>query len=97
MSNRITPALLRAKVKILNDLLGRSAQAYRTENGRNIATVDTFVLTSAYGGWSVAEIVSESGGERHAIGMYGHVPARECASHLDAAIWMAREFVIRTN
>ncbi len=91
MANRVTPTLLRARVATLNRLLGRPADAYKTVDGRNVAQVGVFVLTSAYGGWSVAEISSESGGERHAIGMYGHVPARECLSHLDGAVWIAQE------
>lgn len=90
-SNRITPTMLRAKVSTINRLLGQSDVAYRTVDGKNVAIVGTYVLSSAYGGWSVAVICNESGGERHALGMYGHVPARECAAHLDAAIWTIRE------
>lgn len=89
--NRITPTMLRAKVDTLNRMLGRNLQAYSHVDGRNVASVGTFVLTGAYGGWSVAEICNDAGGERHACGLYGHVPARDCATALDAALWAVRE------
>lgn len=97
MSTRITSTMLRARVAMLNRLLGLSDVAYQTIDGRNVASVGTYVLSGAYGGWSVACISNESGGERHALGMYGHAPARECLAHLNAAIWMAQELKERQS
>jgi hypothetical protein len=45
-------------------------------DGRNRANIGTFYVDGAYGGWSLSQLVNESGGARDVLSS-GHVPARE--------------------
>jgi len=46
------------------------------EDGKNRASVGTYYIDGAYGGWSLFQNVNESGGASDILSC-GHVPARE--------------------
>ena len=65
MTNRITVKLLKAKIDTLNDLLGFAREPYaRDADGKLGASIGTFVLDQANGGYRLSQIVSNGGAER---------------------------------
>ena len=76
---------LEGLVNRLNVLTGNSQKPWQTINGRNVASVGTYVLDGAYGGWKLAQIVNEGGGERNPISM-GYVSKKECYYAIHAYI-----------
>jgi hypothetical protein len=72
---RINRAMLRKKVELLNGALGREA-----------GKVGSYTLDIGYGGYRVARLINEQGGERD---ISDRGSARETANVLDAL----REFV----
>lgn len=65
MTNRITVKLLKAKIDTLNDLLGFPREAYARDAGGKLgASIGTFVLDQANGGYRLCQIVSNGGAER---------------------------------
>ena len=65
MTNRITVKHLRAKIDTLNDLIGFPREPYgRDEKGQLGASIGTFVLDQANGGYRLCQIVSNGGAER---------------------------------
>ena len=74
MGTRITRKDLDRAVEALNVRTGNAVEAWRRDD-RSRANVGTYVVRGAYGGWKIAQIVSESGGERDVT--TGYRPARE--------------------
>lgn len=76
MSNRITSKDLDVALSDLRIATGRTAQPYeRDDSGNFRANVGALVLSGAYGGWELHEIVNEAGGVR-VMSSGGYVPAR---------------------
>lgn len=68
---RTTVNTLRALVNSLNDYVGMPRNPWQTVNGANRSIEGCYVLDSAYGGYRLAQIVGDSGGERDITGRYG--------------------------
>lgn len=85
MTQRITEAMLEARIKYLNKLTNSPADPYTVVDGRARANVGNFHLSHAYGGVCVHRMVNESGGVNTPIN-YGHVTKRECYDALNAYI-----------
>jgi hypothetical protein len=56
----------------------------RTKDGKNVSTPGALVLDQCYGGFRIAEICNESGGEKDILCSY-RMTARECYYVLKAA------------
>jgi hypothetical protein len=77
MSQRITVKNLERLCEHLNKVTeNKTAPWVQGEDGRNRANIGTFYIDGAYGGWSLSQLVNESGGARNVLSI-GHVPARE--------------------
>ena len=85
MAQRITEAMLEARIKYLNKITNSPADPYTFADGRNRANVGNFHLSHAYGGVCVHRIANESGGVNTPI-IYGHVTKRECYNALNTYI-----------
>ena len=64
MTYRITQRHLEAVRDRINTLAGTPAVPYKRIDGRNVAQVGCYVLDGAYGGWKLAQIVNDMGGQR---------------------------------
>ncbi len=85
MTQRITQAHLKAKIATLNRMMGKPEQPYqdeRDQDGRLVPNVGTFMLSGAYGGYSVHRMC-QGGGAADVLSI-GHVKARELADLLSA-------------
>jgi hypothetical protein len=63
---RVNKAMLKRRVSLLNQILGRPDEPYQTERDENrnlVANVGTFYLDCAYGGYRLAKM-SQGGGAR---------------------------------
>lgn len=85
MTTRTTQKDLDCLVNHLNRITGNNPKAWQTVNGRNLANIGTYVLNGAYGGWKLAQITNEGGGERNPISM-GYVSKKECYYAIHAYI-----------
>lgn len=85
MSTRITRAHLDAKAATINSMRGAPAEPYRMVNGKPVANVGNYHISSAYGGYSLHKMCNESGGAAHVLTI-GHVSARELAGLMSAYI-----------
>lgn len=84
MTNRITAKHLLSKVAALNDLLGFTREPYsRDADGKLGASVGTFVLDQAYGGYRLCQIVSDGGAQRE---LTGRGTARETSEAISGVI-----------
>lgn len=83
MSTRITRAHLDAKAQTINSMRGAPSEPYRATNGKAIANVGNYHISSAYGGYSLHRMCNESGGVSDVFHI-GHVPARELADLMSA-------------
>lgn len=86
---RITKTILQARVDTINFLLYDSKETHidtMTKNGRYVPIEGRYMLSCAYGGYSVERLVGTRGGVSHACGVYGHFPARELELSLSGFI-----------
>lgn len=70
MAYRTTVKTLRTLVATLNDITGNPRDAYRN-NGERYVAVPGHFSNCAYGGYRLAQMVSETGGERNITPRYG--------------------------
>jgi hypothetical protein len=85
MSTRITRAFLDAKVATINSMTKSPAEPYRTVDGKAVANVGNYHISSAYGGYSLHRMCNESGGVSDVFSC-GHIPARQLAALMSAYI-----------
>ncbi len=71
MTHRTTRITLRELVNRLNDMVGAPRQAWRLTADGNRSIEGVYVLDCAYGGYRLAVIVGESGGERNITPRHG--------------------------
>jgi len=89
---RFTQKQLDFQVECLNAALNRPRKAWRKVGGRNVASVGRIVLDQCYGGYRVAELCTDGGGERDMFHGY-RMSARECYYCLKAAVEAVRAAV----
>jgi len=65
---RITQKHLESLVDRLNEIMGQNPQPYDMTKTENRANVGTYVLSGAYGGWQLARICNEHGGQDQPLG-----------------------------
>lgn len=66
---RITEHMLKSQIAYLNRQTGHKEQAWEKDAQGNLrANIGTYHLECAYGGYSLAQMVNESGGITHPIG-----------------------------
>ena len=65
MTNRITIKTLRSLVDRLNTMTGNPTTIWTRDETGNHAHVGAYILDCAYGGYLLAQIVSDGGGERN--------------------------------
>lgn len=70
MATRTTIKTLRYLVATLNTVTGHETEAYRQTPAGCRANIGTYVLDCAYGGYRLAQLVSETGGERNITPRY---------------------------
>ncbi len=85
MTYRTTMKELEGLVNRLNIMTGNNTSPWTRSGGRSIANVGTYVLDGAYGGYKLAQITNEGGGERNPISM-GYVSKKECYYAIHAYI-----------
>jgi hypothetical protein len=84
MPNRITRRDLDGLVRRLNITTGHPTEPYTKQpDGSYTPNAGAFLLSGAYGGWSLHQMAEEGTGERDVL-YSGHVPARELYSRIDA-------------
>ncbi len=85
--DRITIKHLRAQCEHLNRITNSPVKPYipRPDGKGCIAQVGCFIIDQAYGGYQLARIMNEGGGQTAPIGL-GFVPARECYNRISAYI-----------
>lgn len=71
MAQRITIKTLRILVDNLNDYVGMPRQSWTRVDGVYRSIPGCYILDCAYGGYRLAQIVGESGGERDITGRNG--------------------------
>ena len=77
MARRITSKNLENLCEHLNTVTGNNIVPWvQGDDGRNKASIGTYYIDGAYGGWSLSQLVNEGGGARDVLSS-GHVPARE--------------------
>lgn len=70
--NRTTVKTLRTLVKTLNEVTGNPTEAYRRDDDGVLRSNEgCYVLDCAYGGYRLAQMVNELGGERDITPRYG--------------------------
>jgi len=86
MTQRITKLMLKARVDYLNQITGNPLEPYvRNEDGKLVAQVGNYHLDGAYGGYSIEQMVNESGGVTTLFSL-GNVSKRELFDKLCAYI-----------
>lgn len=86
MSTRITQRDLEAATLRLNKLTKSPEQAYaKGPDGKFKANVGAYILDGAYGGWKLARIVSDGGGQTD-ISSGGFVSKRELYNQIHGMI-----------
>lgn len=83
MSTRITRSFLEAKAATINSMRGAPAEPYRTVDGKAVANIGNYHVSSAYGGYSLHRMATEGGGASDVFSV-GHVSARELAGLMSA-------------
>lgn len=84
MTNRITVKTLRTVCDNLNRMTGSPMVPYiRTKDGKLTAQIGCYLIDQAYGGYQLARIVNEGGGQTSPIGL-GFGAARECYDKMRA-------------
>ena len=81
---RITKKQLENKVEYLNEITGNEVEPWKRIDGKNIASVGTYYLDGAYGGYKLVKIVNTGGGVTSIT--HGYISKRELASLIDAYI-----------
>ena len=76
MTPRISSTQLRPLIDALNVKTGHPKQVWTSTPGGSHSIVGCYVLDGAYGGWKVAQIANEHGGQ-HEVG-HGYCTTREC-------------------
>jgi hypothetical protein len=66
--SQITIKHLESLVERLNTIAGENPQPYDTTKTKNRANVGTYLLDGAYGGWKLARICTDGGGQVDPIG-----------------------------
>lgn len=80
---RISRRDLDATVRLLNEITGNPTEPYRlTESGQWVPNPGAYLLSGAYGGWSLHQM-APGGGERDVLSS-GHIPARELYERMHA-------------
>lgn len=86
MTERIREANIRAVLSRIAKLTGtHDGSPWKREGNRLVAIVGTYLVDSAYGGWKLAQIVNESGGQRDVL-YSGYVSRRELYEQMHAYI-----------
>lgn len=77
MTNRVTKLDLYNMLSRINEKAGfsDSDKLWNQVNGQNVSTVGMYCLNGAYGGWQMARISNESGGQSTVT--HGFVSKRE--------------------
>lgn len=84
MSDRITINTLRAVCARLNRMTNSPAVPWvRDADGNLKAQVGRYLIDRAYGGYQLARIMNEQGGQTSPVGL-GFGPARECYDKMHA-------------
>lgn len=83
---RVTKKHLEAKIDTINKMLFNDGATHVLRDGKFIPLLGRYILSSAYGGYSVESYANEAGGVNHACGLFGHIPAREVGIALDGFI-----------
>jgi|TARA_R100000084_G_scaffold99642_1_gene54132 hypothetical protein len=65
---RISEKHLQSLVDRLNEIMGQNPKPYNTTKTENRANVGTYLLDAAYGGWQLAQICNENGGQDLPLG-----------------------------
>jgi len=78
---RITKAILKTRIKTLNEITGNSVEPIVNKKW----VVGSFCLDSAYGGFSLEKIANEAGAVTDMFHL-GHVPAKVLKASIDAFI-----------
>jgi hypothetical protein len=68
MNPPITVKHLESLIERLNTIAGEKPQPYDTTKTENRANVGTYFLDGAYGGWQLARIHNERGGQSQPLG-----------------------------
>lgn len=72
MTQRTTIKTLRTLVETLNNVTGHPTTARVKDDARGFRSIEgCYVLDCAYGGYRLAQIVGETGGERNITPRYG--------------------------
>ncbi len=85
MTQRITTSFLNAQIRRLNSMAGAPNEPYqpeRDDQGRLIPNAGTYLLSSAYGGYSLRRM-AQGGGESDVFNV-GHVSARQLSELMAA-------------
>ena len=64
---RISIKQLENVVNHLNRITGHNEKPYTRVNDRLVASVGTYILDGAYGGWKLCQMANESGGQRDVL------------------------------
>ena len=83
--DRITISHLEGSIKRLNALTDSPETPYKTIKDEYVAQIGCFILDAAYGGWKLARIVNESGGQTD-ISSGGFVSKRELYNQIHSLI-----------
>lgn len=81
--NRITKKHLQAQVDRINKLTGSPLTRWSDDGKMNVGH---FYISGAYGGYNLARIVNEGGGESCPL-YTGHIPARELSGLMYAYLY----------
>jgi hypothetical protein len=83
-TNRITIKTLRAVCANLNRMTGSPLEPYvRSADGKLTAQIGCYIIDQAYGGYQLARIMNDGGGQTAPVGL-GFGPARECYDKIRA-------------
>lgn len=81
--NRITEKHLQAAVDIINRVTGNALSPYTKIGGKFTANIGNYHLDGAYGGYSLEQMVSESGAVSDVF-RCGHVSKRDLYNRMQA-------------
>ena len=87
MAQRVTVKQLEVMVARLNRKHGYAIEGYsRDANGKFAVNIGCYVLSGAYGGYKIQQLVTEGGGVRSCSG-FGYGTKRECYTWLQGALY----------
>lgn len=89
MTTRITSKFLRAQIRNLNRLVGKTDDIYTLdENGRVTGGIPgTYCLSGAYGGWALHRMSDNGSTGVHDVFSSGHIGARDLSNRISALMY----------